>query len=97
MSFGINLAGSVAAVSAECDKRVEHESPHLVATKEYVKKVLEGAPADMVVTVEASGHHDYGERACYNGAYVDVRLRAMHVLPEPITAEEKAQADGSGD
>jgi hypothetical protein len=82
MSFGVNLAGSVSAVKKACDQISQHESPHGIAVKELIKKILENAPEGTVVMVEAGGHHDYSPNSTYPTAYVDVKFRLSKVLPE---------------
>lgn len=87
MSFSLGFAGSPAAVSAECDKRHEHESPHSIVVKKMIKALLEDAPPYTVVIVEASGHHDYNPQSSWPSGYVDVRFRLMKALPEPLLSE----------
>ena len=81
MSFGIGLAGSPAAVRAACDTTHQYESAHGIAVKECVKKLLDGAPAGSLVTVEAGGTHHYSADHPY--ASVELKFKLTQPLPEP--------------
>lgn len=83
MSFSFQAAGSPSAVIKACEDKREHESPHALVAKDFIKGLLQDAPAGTVVFVEASGHHDYGKKSTYPSGYVDVRFRLAKASPEP--------------
>lgn len=85
MSFSFVSTGSPAAVSAAMDKRTDYESAHSAVAKDAIKKLIEGAPANSIVTVEASGSHHYGNTTHAYGQ-VDLCFRVRTPEPEPAPA-----------
>lgn len=75
MSFGFKFGGKAAGVAEKVKAVTGYGDTHQCdAAKSAALAILEKAPEDAVVVVEANGHHDYSGEQKYGNVLLKIEV-----------------------